>query len=266
MLKILFIGDTVGKIGRQTLKKILPGIRREHKPDLIIANAENIAHGTGLSAATLEEAMDAGVDLFTSGDHAFDKEKGFLDCLNKGLPIIRPANYPSGVPGEGYKTFEAKDRKILVINLLGRVFMGMDYDCPFRKLDEILSNCPREDFSAIIIDIHAEATSEKVAFFHHADGRASAVLGTHTHVMTADGQVSKEGTAFLSDTGMVGFADGCIGIKKENILKTFLTQIKYPHEIPEAGRTIFNAILVSIDEKTGRALGITPIIKFTHIK
>ncbi len=295
MLKILFIGDIVGKIGRRAVQQVLPKLKKELKPDLVIANAENISHGSGVTESALREVMEAGVGWFTCGDHSFKKEKqlGIYDSL----PILRPANYSAGVPGQGYSVISIsasrtgggeikaplikgvggikgdsgilKNNKhnILLINLIGRVFMKMDYDCPFRKLDEILADkdLAGKNFSAIIVDIHAEATSEKVAMGHYADGRASAVLGTHTHVMTADHKITEQGTAHITDTGMAGFADGCIGVEKESIINTFLTQIKRSHVLPEKGRAIFNSVLVSIDSKTGKAKKIKPIIKYINI-
>lgn len=270
MLKILFIGDIIGKIGRETIKKLLPKIKKEESPDLIIANAENIAHGTGVTRDTLVELTVAGVNLFTAGDHAF-KNSGQLDVYSDAkFSIIRPANFSANAPGQGYKIITLKNINVLIINLIGRVFMAMDYDCPFRAIDEILANIKhgidRKKISAIIVDIHAEATSEKVALKYYLEGRASAVLGTHTHIMTADAEISSQGTAFITDIGMVGFADGCIGVDKEDIIKIFLTQIKQPHTIPEKGRAIFNAVLINIDSKTGQAKNIKPITKFVEIK
>jgi hypothetical protein len=264
MSNILFIGDINGKIGRKTVAKILPKLKKSQKIDLVFANAENAAHGVGVTEETLKELVEAGVDYFTTGDHAFDKIKQ-VDCYEK-FPIIRPANYPAEVPGQGYCLITESEHKILLVNLLGRVFMSGDYDCPFRKIDEILAMFAKENLSAIIIDIHAEATSEKISLKHYLDGRVSAVLGTHTHVMTADAEISKNGTAYITDVGMVGFADGCIGIDKEGIIKTFLTQIKYSHSIPEKGRAIFNSVLLTIDPKNKKAKQIKPIIKTINIK
>jgi hypothetical protein len=262
-MNILFIGDINGKIGRQTVAKILPKLKKSKKIDLVIANAENAAHGVGVTEETLKELMKAGVDYFTTGDHAFDKIKQ-IDCYDK-FPIIRPANYPAGVPGNGYAILTKGEHKILLVNLLGRVFMSGDYDCPFRKIDEILAMFAKENISAIIVDIHAEATSEKISLKHYLNGRASAVLGTHTHVATADAEISDEGTAYITDVGMAGFADGCIGVDKENIIKTFLNQIKYQHVIPEKGKAIFNSVLLSINTRDGKAKNIKPIIKSINI-
>jgi len=266
MLKILFIGDVNGKIGRKTVTKILPKLKKSSKIDFVIANAENCAHGSGVNESGLKEMMEAGVDYFTAGDHSFDKLSQ-TDCFKK-MPIIRPANYPAGVPGKGFNIFKIGKHEILLINLIGRVFMKKDYDCPFRKMDEILAkqSLAGKKISAIIVDIHAEATSEKICLGHYANGRVSAVLGTHTHVMTADAEIKDKGTAYITDVGMVGAADQCIGVDKENITKTFLTQISYPHVIPEKGKTIFNAVLLTIDPKTGKTVNIKPVIKFAQIK
>lgn len=265
MLKILFIGDVCGKMGRKTIANILPELKKELNPDLVVANAENSAHGVGVTDKTLKELMDAGVDWFTNGDHAFDQEK-FLD-LYKNFPTIRPANYSQAAPGNGYAVIKVKESNILLINLVGRVFMSMDYECPFRKIDEILANkdLAEKNFSAIIVDIHAEATSEKIAIGHYLDGRVSATIGTHTHVMTADQKITEKGTAYITDVGMVGFADGCIGVGKEGIIDTFITQIKHQHVMPEIGKAIFNAVLLSIDTETKKTVEILPIIKFINI-
>lgn len=266
MLKILFIGDIVGKIGRQSTAEILPKLRKELKLDLVIANAENLAHGKGLTEPTLKEMMAAGVDWFTSGDHAFDNVK-YLDIFDRELPVLRPANFPPNVPGQGHALISLKGHKILLINLIGRVFMSSDYDCPFRKIEEILAlqSLATEKLSGIIVDIHAEATSEKVALGRFLDGKVSAVIGTHTHVMTADESISEKGTACLTDTGMVGLADGVIGVDKENIIRGFLTQLKFPHVIPESGPATFNATLLAIDPKTAKTEKIERIIKNINI-
>ncbi|HAM88569.1 MAG: hypothetical protein US83_C0011G0030 [Candidatus Falkowbacteria bacterium GW2011_GWC2_38_22] len=260
-MNILFIGDIVGKIGRESVKKILPELRKELKLDFVIANAENTAHGSGITATVLDELKEARIDFFTSGDHAF-KNKKHLNVFTD-YPLVRPANYPPGVPGEGFKIVTVNGKNIAIINLIGRVFMRLDYDCPFRKIDEILANIDllEKKIFAIIVDIHAEATSEKVCLSYYLDGRVSAVLGTHTHVMTADARILEKGTAYISDVGMVGAANSSLGIDKENIIKTFLEQIKYKHEIPEIGETIFNAVLLVIDDKTGRIKKIKPVVR-----
>ncbi len=266
-MNILFIGDISGKIGRNTIAKLLPKLKKEYKLDLVIANAENSAHGSGVTETTLKELQKSGIDCFTLGDHAFKRIKQAQECHNK-FSIVRPANWPGNVPGSGYKLINVKDKKILLINLIGRVGMAMDYDCPFRKIDEILANydLANKNLSAIIIDIHAETTSEKISLKHYIDGRATALLGTHTHVMTADEEITDHGMAYITDVGMCGAADHVLGTDKEGIIKTFLTQIKYPHVIPEKGRAQLNAVLLKINPKNSKAKSIKLIRKFIDIK
>ncbi len=267
MLKILFIGDIVGKIGRKAVVKVLPKLKKDLKLDLIIANVENSAHGTGVTEDIIKELQATGVDWMTAGDHAFKRIKQ-LDIYDK-YSILAPANFADSIPGKGYGLITLKNnRNVLLINLIGRVFMKMDHNCPFHKLNEILANndLPRKKLSAIIVDIHAEATSEKVAMGHFADGKVTAILGTHTHVMTADHKVTPKGTAYITDVGMVGATDSCIGVDKENIIKTFLTQINYQHVIPEKGPVIFNSVLITVSQKTAKAISIKPISKIINIK
>ncbi|MFA6307009.1 MAG: TIGR00282 family metallophosphoesterase [Patescibacteria group bacterium] len=265
MLNILFIGEINGKIGRQAVREILPELKKELKPDLVILNADNLAHGNGVSEPTIKEMLAIGVDAFTGGDHCFGNT-GSLKVYDSDVPLLRPANYSNDAPGKGFTIIELKNgHKILLVNLIGQVFMLMDHDNPFHKVDEILSNLANNNLSAIIVDMHAEATSEKIALGHYLDGRASAVLGTHTHVMTADARISELGTALLTDVGMTGFADGVIGVDKEGIIKTFLTQIKSSHVIPESGRSVFNAVFLQIDPKTKKTKSIKPITKYINI-
>lgn len=264
-MNILFIGDIMGKIGRITVGKILPKLKKEYDIGFVIANSENAAHGSGITEDVIKELQGYGIDFFTNGDHSFRRLKQ-VESIYNNYPVIRPANFPPGVAGKGYKVVEIDNKKILIINLIGRVFMSADYDCPFRKLDEILANFTNEKLLAIIIDIHTETTSEKSAIKHYADGKASAILGTHTHIMTADSEITEKGTAFITDVGMVGSAEGCIGLEKEGIIKTFLTQIKYQHVIPESGKAIFNSVLLKINSKTGKIKTIKPITKFINIK
>lgn len=265
MFKIIFIGDINGKLGRAAINKIVPKLKKQTKADLVIANGENMAHGVGVTELTIKEILDAGVDYITTGDHAFDA-KSSENIYNGQFPIIRPANFPPANPGSGFTLIEKNKKNILLINLIGRVFMKADYDCPFREIDKILAMFAKKNLSGIIIDIHAEATSEKIALKHYVDGRVSAIFGTHTHVMTADNQITKKGTAFISDIGMVGSNEGIIGVDKENIIKSFLDQTKYQHALPEKGQAIFNAVELTINEKTGKATKIKPIIKFIDIK
>ncbi|MBU0722233.1 YmdB family metallophosphoesterase [Patescibacteria group bacterium] len=265
MLNILFIGEVNGKIGRRVVQAILPKLKKQLKPDFVIVNADNLAHGNGVSGATIKEMLAAGVDALTGGDHCFGNT-GSLNVYDSDLPLLRPANYSKNAPGKGFTVIELKNgHKILLISLIGQVFMSMNYDNPFIKVDEILSNLAKNNLSAIIIDIHAEATSEKIALAHYLDGRISAVIGTHTHIMTADARITTTGTALITDVGMTGFADGVLGTDKQGIIKTFLTQIKTSHVIPENGRAIFNAVFLQIDPDTKKTLSIKSITKYINI-
>ncbi len=252
-MKILFFGDIVGKIGRQAVKLILPELKKEFEPDLVLANGENLAHGMGVSRKILEEMTAAGIDFFTSGNHILAKPEAEEILNRKDSLLLRPANYPSSFPGEEFKIVENLGRQILLINLAGRVFMKENFDCPFRKIDDILAKIKNKKLAGIIVDFHAEATSEKAAFGWYVDGRVSAVLGTHTHVPTADAKILPKGTAFISDVGMVGASKSVIGDKIEPILENFLTQAPHRIEIPEEGEVDINAVLLEIDPKTRTA-------------
>jgi metallophosphoesterase (TIGR00282 family) len=262
-MKILFIGDIVAKPGRETIKKILPGVISEHKPDLVIANAENLSHGNGFAPDAIDEMKKAGIDFFTSGDHAWGNKVGMMNLGDSKFPVIRPANFPrENVPGKGYQVIEDKMmNRVLVVNLIGRVFMKKHYDCPFRAIDQILRETGGERVSAIIIDMHAEATSEKYAMGFYTDGRVSAVIGTHTHVPTADARILDNGTALMADVGMTGSLDSVIGVKKEIIIKSFLTQMPVKHEPEADGKMVFNGCLIEIDDKTKKALNVQHIQK-----
>jgi len=265
MINILFIGEVNGKIGRRAVQKILPELKKQLKPDLVIANADNLAHGNGVSETTLKEMLEAGVDAFTGGDHCFGNA-GSLNIYDSELPLLRPANYSKNAPGKGFMVIELKKgHKILLISLIGQVFMSMNHDNPFHKAEEILSNLANNNLSAIIVDMHAEATSEKIALAHYLDSRTSAILGTHTHIMTADARISDAGTALITDVGMTGYALGVLGVDKKSIIKTFLTQIKTTHIIPETGPAIFSAVFLQIDPATKKTVSIKPITKYINI-
>lgn len=248
---VLNIGDIIGKPGRQAMSKLLPSVRQKFGVDLVIANAENVAGGLGLTPATARELLDAGVDVLTSGNHIW-AEKEIIPYLDSDMPVLRPLNYPPGVPGRGYIVIGG----VMVVNLIGRTFMS-NYDCPFRAMDQLLAEVkPRPP--VIIVDFHAEATSEKVALGRYLDGRVSAVLGTHTHVGTIDAQVLPHGTAYVTDIGMTGPINSVIGDDVDKVLQRFLTMI--PNRLSVAkGKTIFNAILTRIDEDSGRAISIDRI-------
>lgn len=262
-MKILFIGDIVGHIGREAVKKVLPKLKRKYKPHLVIANVENIAHGKGVTENTLKEMAEIGIDYCTSGNHVFKKNaEQLLD--DKELHLLRPANYPPQVPGTGEKVINISQKKILLLNLMGRVFIKEHLDCPFRKFDDIIKK--HKDVDGVIVDFHAEATSEKRAFGLYVDGRATAVLGTHTHIQTADETILEKGTAYITDIGMVGAVDSVIGNSKDVIIKHFLTQISYPIELPRKGACEFNAVVVTMDIKKGVATNIKRIQEIVKIK
>lgn len=270
-MKILFFGDIVGQPGRQAIKKILPKLEKQYEPDLVIANGENLAHGKGISAESIKEVLGAGVDWLTLGNHAFVK-KGAQELLeDKKLPIIRPANWSLNIPGRGFAEIKIRSKKILLVNLVGRVFIQQDFENPFVAINEILEDYSlkkepdKEKMSAIIIDWHAEATSEKMAMGWHLDGRVSAVLGTHTHIGTDDWRVLPQGTAYVSDIGMVGPQDSVLGVNKEIIIKRFLTQLPYQMEVAQ-GPVIVNAVLVTLDDKTGLAQNIEKIKEVVEIE
>ena len=246
---ILTIGDIVGRPGRRAVSQLLPGLRQQYGLDLIIANGENAAGGIGLTLSTARELLDAGVDVITSGNHIW-AQKEIIPYLDGEMPIIRPLNYPAGVPGKGYIAIG----QAAVVNLMGRTFIG-NFDCPFRAMDHLLSELKQQ---IIIVDFHAEATSEKVAMGRYLDGRVSAVLGTHTHVGTIDAQLLPHGTAYVTDIGMTGPIDSVIGDDAEAVIQRFLTGI--PHRLSVGkGKTAFNAIMVKVDDDRGKALSIDRI-------
>lgn len=258
-LTILFIGDVVGKIGRRCVAKMLPELREEYRPDLVLANAENLAHGKGVTSETFQELTAAGVQFATSGNHIFSKDEATAMLGRKDVPLIRPANYPPGTPGDGSRVIEVGTRKVLIVNLQGRVFMKEGVDDPFRAFDAVLAEHRNETFAAVLVDFHAEATSEKVAFGWFADGRASAVIGTHTHVATADEWVMPAGTAYVTDVGMCGGRDTVIGRSKEEVLQKFQSVVGTKFDLPEEGHCRFNSVLIEIDPASGKARDIERI-------
>jgi len=248
---ILVVGDVIGRPGRQAVEAILPHLRQQYKLDLVIANAENAAGGLGLTLTTAKALLDAGVDALTSGNHIW-AQKEIIPYLDSDMPILRPLNYPPGVPGKGYLS----TGQVMVVNLIGRTFIG-NFDCPFRAMDKLLAELKHKP-PVIIVDFHAEATSEKIAMGRYLDGRVSAVLGTHTHVATIDTQILPQGTAYVTDIGMTGPIDSIIGDEAEVVLHHFLTMM--PHHLSVGkGKTIFNAVLVGVDENSGKAVSIDRI-------
>jgi len=251
-MRILFVGDVMGRLGRRTVHALLPALRRETEAGLVVANGENAAGGRGLTSATADELFAAGVDVITSGNHVWEIRE-IYPILNSEAPILRPLNYPPGVPGRGMLIAHGA----AFINLQGRTFMGADADCPFRAADKALEHL--QDTPVILVDIHAEATSEKAALAWYLDGRVSAVIGTHTHVATADARVLPAGTAFITDVGMVGPRDSIIGMEAKPIIERFLTQLPTRFSPVETGPAIFNSVLIDIDEASGRAQSIVRV-------
>ncbi|MBI5254609.1 TIGR00282 family metallophosphoesterase [Candidatus Falkowbacteria bacterium] len=250
MLKILFIGDIVGKIGRKAVKQVLPKWKEIYEPDLVIANAENLAHGKGVTESTLNEMLEAGIDFFTSGNHVWDNGKAEEIFKDDKLPIIRPANYPAGLPGAGYKIVKTEKKKVLIANVNGRVFFFKEnFDCPFRTLEKIISEAKKKKIKHIIVDFHAEATSEKTTMGRYFDGQISLLIGTHTHIATADEEILPKGTGYITDIGMAGFKDGSLGVNLNEVIEQFLYQTPQKFELPEDGNCVVNAIFAIIDEK-----------------
>ncbi len=252
-IKILALGDIVGKIGRRGVITALPELKKRYKPDLVIANAENLSHGKGVSEKTLNQMIEAGIDFFTSGNHIWDNKNADKIFNENKLPIIRPANYPTGVIGDGYKIIEVGTAKVLIANLNGRVFFRENFDCPFRVMEKILADNKRKKIDAIIVDLHAEATSEKKSFAHFFDGKINLIMGTHTHTQTADEQILPGGSAFISDLGMCGAKHSSLGIGYESVIRNFLEQTPALHEIPEHGTCQINGIFAIIKQEKGIA-------------
>ncbi len=250
--KILFVGDVFGSPGRRVFAKVINDLRSGLEVHLVVVNAENAAGGLGITEPTAKALFEAGADVITLGNHTFAKRDvgGYLD---DEIRILRPANYPPGVPGRGWGIFKASNgENVVVISLMGRTFMT-PIDCPFRAVDDILGQL--DDVRLKVVDIHAEATSEKVAMGWYLDGRVSAVLGTHTHVQTSDERVLPCGTAYISDLGLTGVHDSILGMDIESVINRFITQVPFKFKIAE-GHGILQGVVVEMDSNSGRAIGI----------
>ena len=257
-MKILCIGDIVGLPGRDAVMKLLPSMKKEFAVDFVIANAENSSGGRGVTEKIAEALFESGCDALTLGDHVWDKLEVKEYLNNKSKNIIRPANFPSEAPGRGWCIVKtAHDKKVAVINLIGRVFMKHNVDCPFKMLKNILAEVHKQT-SIIIVDMHAETTSEKVAMGHFANGEVSAVFGTHTHIQTADEKILSKGTAYITDLGMSGPYDSVIGQNKDFIIQRFLTTVPMKFEVATDDVKICG-VLITVDEKTGKASDIQRI-------
>lgn len=258
-MRVLFIGDIVGKPGREAVRTFLKGLQEEYRIDVTIANAENAAGGNGLTKDVAHELFDVGIQFLTMGNHVWD-QRAIMDFIDQEMRLIRPANYPLGAPGKGYGYIRIGGKKVGVLNLSGRVFLPA-LDDPFsgaiRWINQIAQETP-----IIIVDFHAEATSEKMALGWFLDGKVSAVLGTHTHVQTADARLLGQGTAYITDVGMTGPRDSVLGVKKEVIINRFLTQLPAKFELA-AGPLQLNAVILDIDEQTGKTRDIQAIQRAT---
>ena len=248
-MNILMVGDVFGESGRAAVAKHVPALRQQHAIDFCVVNIENAANGFGVTPLIARQALEQGADVLTSGNHIWDK-KEIIEYITKENLLLRPANFPAGTPGVGYVTVKAGAHKVAVLNLMGRVFMN-PIDCPFRKADEVVPEL-RKDTPVILVDMHAEATSESVAMGWHLDGRVSAVVGTHRHVQTADERVLPGGTAYITDLGMTGPTDGVIGVDRDMILQRFMNQMPVRFE-PARGPAALHGVVIVVDPDTGRA-------------
>ncbi len=252
-MRILFIGDIVGRSGRTAVSQRLPGLIRDWKLDFVAINGENAAGGFGITEAIYQEFLDAGADVVTGGNHSWDQKEALV-FIERAPRLLRPINFPPGTPGRGATLIEARNgARVLVVNAMGRVFMD-PLDDPFAAIDRELAVCPlKQSADAIIVDMHCEATSEKQAMGYFCDGRASLVVGTHTHVPTADHQILAGGTAFVSDVGMTGDYDSVIGMGKDEPLNRFLRKIAGARFEPALGPATLCALAVETDDATGLA-------------
>lgn len=255
-MRIAFFGDVVGRPGRAAVMAVVPRFRREQGVDFVVANCENAAHGKGVSPRIAEELRDAGIDVLTSGNHVWS-DRTIVPYLGESRRLLRPLNLPPGTPGRGWTIVaRAGGASVAVVNLIGRVFMG-PCDCPFRAVDAALEEIAPST-SIILVDMHAEATSEKGAMAQYLDGRVSAVVGSHTHVQTADEAVLAKGTAMLTDAGMCGPERSVLGVRIDKAIERFVTQLPVRLDVAE-GEAIVQGALIDVDDATGRAVGIERI-------
>jgi metallophosphoesterase (TIGR00282 family) len=256
-MNILFIGDVVSSMGRDMVKEYLPKLKEKYHPHVTIINGENAAGGKGITDKIYRGFLEAGAQAVTLGNHTWDNREIF-EFIDEAKYLVRPANFPENNPGQGIVYLKMNSDEIAVISLQGRVFLPAN-ECPFQKADELIQKA-KERTPIIFVDFHAEATSEKLAMGWYLDGRVSAVIGTHTHVQTADHRILPNGTAFMSDVGMTGPYDGILGMDREIVLKKFLTGLPARFEVPKTGRSQLSAVCIEIDKKNGVAKKITPIL------
>jgi hypothetical protein len=259
-LRLIFLGDVVGRSGREAVHRELPLIREAYKPDLVVINGENAAHGFGITEDIFHDLLSAGADVVTLGNHAFDQREALI-FIEREPRLLRPVNWPGSCPGRGVGLFDAASgKRVLVMNAMGRVMIEPMLDDPFPEVLRQLEMCVLgRDCDAILIDFHAEATSEKMAMGHFVDGKASLIVGTHTHVPTADHQILSGGTAYISDAGMCGDYDSVIGMAKEEPLNRFLRKLPVERMRPAEGEATVCGVVVDTDDQTGLALKINPL-------
>ncbi len=253
-MRILFLGDVVGRSGRQAIIERLAGLRAAWRLDFVVVNAENATNGAGLSGSHAKVLLDAGADCLTLGDHAFDQRE-MLQFIETEPRILRPINFAKGAPGQGARVFEAtRGRKVLVAQVLGQVFMKRAFDDPFSAIEGVLKSYPRGgQVAASLVDVHCEATSEKMAMGHWCDGKASVVVGTHTHVPTGDARIMAGGTAYLTDAGMCGDYNSVIGMDKAEPMRRFITGMSGGRFSPAVGEATLSGLFVETDDRTGKA-------------
>lgn len=257
-MNILVFGDIIGRAGREAMREILPRLRADASVDVVIANGENLAHGRDVTADTAQELFDMGVSVLTGGNHTGDIRQG-MEWVQNEPRVLRPANFAPGLPGRGSTTFTVGVTTIAVLNIVGRAFFREQYDDPIRAAEQWLSALPRVKPLITLVDVHAEATSEKRALGFLLDGKVTAVWGTHTHVPTADEQVLPGGTAYISDIGLTGALHSVLGFQIAPVLERFRTQMPIPFTVEESRPWEVNAILLDVDERTGTARGIRRI-------
>ena len=259
-MKLMFLGDVVGRAGRRAITERLPGLRAAWGLDFVVVNGENATGGMGLSPAHAATFFEAGVDVITLGDHAFD-QRDMMAAIDKEPRLIRPLNYAKAAPGQGARLFsDRRGRKVLVAQVLGQVFMKRPFDDPFSTIDTALKPYPLGGLAqAVVVDVHCEATSEKMAMGHFLDGRASLVVGTHTHVPTGDVMVLPKGTAYMTDAGMCGDYNSVIGMEKAEPMRRFVTGMAKGRFTPAEGEATLSGVYVETDDRSGRALRAVPV-------
>ena len=256
-MRIAMVGDVIGRPGRAAFAKYTAQLRKEKKVDIVVVNGENSAGGKGITRKALDELLHAGADVVTSGNHIWDK-KDVLEFIDQEPFLIRPANYPEGAPGKGWCIYPWRAKNIGVMNLSGRAFMP-PMDCPFQKVEDILREM-KDKCDILLLDFHAETTSEKMAMGWYLDGRVNGVVGTHTHIQTADERVLPQGTAYITDLGMVGPWNSILGVKTEIILQKFTTAMPCRFDLEESGPMVYSALIVDIDDATNRTTGVERIM------